>query len=139
MQMVVRVLTLFASSRTPHTRQRRILVWSHRILLGLFVLCALVCLIRVYPRLLTPTGVFARPSVSSPVALQREAPGGGSGAGGVGVSATHSLTPAAPSLCSPFDASCFANSVASWVGAQLQAAFQPLADDILQNPADILY
>lgn len=62
----------------------------------------------------------------------------GSGAGGSGAEAVSPLDPAAPSLCNPLDTTCFASGVAAWVATQLQNALQPLDDQILQNPVDII-
>ena len=61
--------------------------------------------------------------------------GSGKGAGG---RATNPVEPATPSLCNPFDTNCFANGIASFLASQLQSVFQPLADLITQNPANII-
>jgi hypothetical protein len=39
----------------------------------------------------------------------------------------------------PTDTGCLLNNTATWIASQIQAAFQPLADQILTNPADIVY
>jgi hypothetical protein len=49
------------------------------------------------------------------------------------------LAPTAPALCNPFDPGCVATSLSSWIATQVQNALQPVANQILQNPADILY
>lgn len=64
------------------------------------------------------------------------AQGPGRGAGGIATSVT---TPSVPASCWPTDTSCIINSVSSQIAAGIQAAFQPINDAILKNPADILY
>lgn len=65
------------------------------------------------------------------------APGSGQGAGGVAASASAPLD-ASPS-CWPTDTTCLVTSLASQIAAGVQAAFQPITEGILKNPADILY
>ncbi|HEU5382843.1 MAG TPA: hypothetical protein VFV38_46135 [Ktedonobacteraceae bacterium] len=74
-------------------------------------------------------------SVSFPLSFGVQ--GSGKGAGGIATNATLPSTPAAS--CWPTDTSCIINSVASQIAAGIQAAFQPITDGILKNPADILY
>lgn len=59
------------------------------------------------------------------------------GAGGIAASAHISSLNNA--FCLPTDTSCIVNNIASQVAAGIQAAFQPINDQILKNPADIIY
>ena len=64
------------------------------------------------------------------------AQGSGRGAGGIATSVT---TPSVPASCWPTDITCIVTNVSSQIAAGIQAAFQPITDEILKNPADILY
>jgi len=63
--------------------------------------------------------------------------GSGRGAGGTVASASAPSIPTAS--CWPTDTSCIITSISSQIAAGIQTAFQPINDQILKNPADILY
>jgi hypothetical protein len=63
----------------------------------------------------------------------------GSGRGSGGTAANVSEPSAFSASCLPTDTSCIINGIASQIAAGIQSAFQPITDDILKNPADILY
>jgi hypothetical protein len=93
---------------------------------GLIVVAgALLCLFFWHP---APV-----PTLLSAATVEQSAPGQGAGGSGT------PMQPHAPALCNPFDANCYADSLASWVAGKIQGVFQPIADQILQNPADIVY
>lgn len=109
-----------------------------RIVLGVYVLFAASCLLFIHPqRMITRTMPGPTVPVSSP--SQSDISGNGRGAGGAGSDSTDVRQPAASALCNPFDANCLSDTVASWIASHVQSALQPLADDILGNPADIVY
>lgn len=62
---------------------------------------------------------------------------GGQGAGGTATSPAFPASPAAP--CNPFDTTCLIQNVAASAASAVESAFQPISDDILKNPADLLY
>ena len=74
------------------------------------------------------------PVVRLPFALPEQGPG--RGAGGTAVNAQ---VPSIPAFCLPTDTSCIVNNVASQVATGVQSVFQPISDQILKNPADIIY
>jgi hypothetical protein len=63
--------------------------------------------------------------------------GEGRGAGGMGTGARVPSLPVAS--CLPTDITCIITAVSSSVASGLQSVFQPIADQILKNPADIVY
>jgi hypothetical protein len=63
----------------------------------------------------------------------------GSGRGAGGTAASASIPSVVSASCWPTDTSCIINSISSQIAAGIQSAFQPITDDILKNPADILY
>lgn len=67
--------------------------------------------------------------------LPGETTGTGKGAGGFGDNRQGSQ---AATICAPFDAPCLANSVALSMAQGFIAAFQPITDGILSDPADIV-
>lgn len=64
------------------------------------------------------------------------APDSGRGAGGVAPTARIA---AQPTFCLPTDTGCLIQSISAQFVAGMQAAFQPIADELLNNPADIVY
>ena len=114
---------LMANSRI---RKRRFARWRMPMMLALSIV-ALVLLMWMHPQ---------RASTPFPWPTQRSLSGSGRGAGGVATSA-HIST--APAFCLPTDVNCTVSSIASWAASQIQAAFQPIGDAILTNPADIIY
>ena len=110
----------------PETSFRRCIRWFARfylLFLFLFSLCILGFLVSVHTQ-----------GMHLPVSWDEQGPG--RGAGGTAVSAS---VPSVPAFCLPTDTSCIINSVGSQIAAGIQAAFQPISDELLKNPADILY
>ncbi len=74
------------------------------------------------------------PVIHVPLALAEQGPGRGAGG-----SAATPQGPSLPAFCLPPDTGCILNSVASQVAVGIQGVLQPLSDQILKNPADIVY
>jgi hypothetical protein len=105
---------------------RQLVRWLAGGTLGLLVL---VFLIWMHPaRALFPS--------LSPSSAQSGQMAGGQGAGGTGAPASRATVPASATDCGITDFTC---QVATEISTSLQQAFQPLADTILTNSADIIY
>lgn len=117
----------------PEDRKKQFARWR---LVGLFILSgtALVCLIG--PRFQNTGALFPW---SPQLAVQSSLSGHGQGAGGTGGIAANAHVPAEPAFCLPTDTTCIINDVASGAASQIQKALQPIADEILSDPADIIY
>lgn len=118
--------------QVARAHQRRLLVQGNRVVLAACVLFACACLVLG----LRPQDQNQEPDGFPPNTGQTVLAPGERGAGGTG---TEAQVPFAPALCNPFDSSCLGDTLASWAASRLQSAFQPLADALLQNPADIIY
>jgi hypothetical protein len=137
------LLTMLLSSRLTSRRGRQAyqklpLTRRTRVVLGACLLFASCCLFLVHPQKASVGSAgMATVGASLPASINGLS-GGGVGAGGAGSSSTDGHLPAVPALCNPFDTNCFANSFANWVATQIQNALQPVADQILKNPSNII-
>ncbi len=61
---------------------------------------------------------------------------GGRGAGGT---ATSPDLAASSAFCNPFDTTCLTQTIAASAASAIEQAFQPIGDDMLKDPADIVY
>lgn len=138
MQVTTLLTFRFPSRRERGAQQKRLLMWRRSVLLGGSLFLALSCLFFLRSQRAIMGSPALTPVVTASSAWAQDSFGSERGAGGVGKSGTDAHLPAIPAVCNPFDTSCFANGVASWIATQIQNALQPIADQILKNPANII-
>lgn len=137
------LLAMLLSFRLMSRRGRRVLLKPslarhNRVVLGVCFLFALCFLFLVYPQKAGGASSRMVPVATISPSLGDRTSGRERGAGGVGSRSADAHLPATPALCNPFDTNCFANGVASWIAMQIQNALQPVADQILKNPSNII-
>lgn len=137
------LLAMLLISRLKPWRRRRAqlkpsLARRNRVVLGACFLFAICCLFLVFPQKASVVSTRMVSITTISPSLEDRTYGKGRGAGGAGSSGANVHLPAAPALCNPFDTNCFANGVASWIAMQIQNALQPVADQILKNPSNII-
>lgn len=128
----------FTSRQERRARQKPSPARCQRVVPGACVLFAVCCLFLVHPQRVGAGNPGMAPATTILLASAGRPSGMGKGAGGVGSSGADARLPVVPTLCNPFDTNCFATGVASWMATQIQQALQPVADQILQNPSNII-